>query len=528
MPSFEVKSPDGMVFKVNAPDGATQEDAIAYVQGNFYAKKPQEITQDPFKEAAQGQSIGENLLSGMGGAMKGLYLGGKQALGLADQAEVDAHNRAMSGLRSTGAGTVGEIAGNVIPAAATAVIPGANTLTGAALTGAALNALQPLASGESRLWEGVKGAGLGLVGQGVANVAGRIVKPVQNVQTPSDSILAQKARDMGLNLNAAQETGSKPLRWVDSALDNLPFTAEKQSALKADQRAAWQRALLAKTGENADNASTEVLGRAYERIGQTFNDLSSRTNVNLGNDFLDAIANIEAKKTPFSKGVDSVISDALDLAAKGKITGSEYQNVRTSLTNASKGAWQSNPELGQALKSLRTALDDAAESSLSAADKALWGEARSQYQALKTIQKATDTATGNVSPKKLINEMGRKNPNGMYFGQGDQSMPDIARVGKQFIAENLPDSGTAQRGWYMNMLAGGGGAGLLGLLTGAVPPAAVLGAAAGAATPLAVQRALWGNGRYLREGLLDPNTARNVVRPLMTAAPIGLLSEVGK
>lgn len=39
MPTYEVRSPDGTAYRVNAPDGATQEDAIAYVQKNFSAPK---------------------------------------------------------------------------------------------------------------------------------------------------------------------------------------------------------------------------------------------------------------------------------------------------------------------------------------------------------------------------------------------------------------------------------------------------------------------------------------------------------
>lgn len=520
---MDVKMPDGTII-ANVPDDVTQSQLLKMVNNT----KLTTAKQDPYKMVAQDNSATDNVLAGIGGAMKGLYLGGKQMLGFANQSDIDEHNKAMSGLRSTTSGAVGEVLGNAIPAAVTAVIPGANTYTGAALTGAVLNGMQPLAEGESRAWEAVKGAGIGGLGQGVANIAGRIVKPVQAVQSQADSALVQKAKDMGIKLNAAQETGSKPLRWIDSALDNLPYTAESQAAKKAAQRDMWQSNVLKQAGENANVASTEVLGMAYERLGNTFNALSQKTDVTLGNDFVNAIAAVDAKKTPFSTGVDSVIDKALDLASKGKISGSEYQNVRTSLTNAAKGAWSGNPELGQALKSLRAALDDAAEQSLSSSDRALWQEARSQYQALKTIQKATDPTTGAISPKKLVNELGRKNPNGMYFGAGDQTMPDIARVGKQFIADNLPDSGTAQRRWYMDLLTGGGGAlGALGI-TGAVPPAAIIGAAAGAATPIAVQKALWGNGKYLRQGLLNPEYAQNAVRPLMTAAPIGLLSEVGK
>lgn len=37
MATFEITSPDGQKYKVNAPEGASEQDAIAYVQNNFYA-----------------------------------------------------------------------------------------------------------------------------------------------------------------------------------------------------------------------------------------------------------------------------------------------------------------------------------------------------------------------------------------------------------------------------------------------------------------------------------------------------------
>ena len=452
------------------------------------------------------------------------------AMGLPTQAEIDEGKKLDEPLLRTKSGLAGNIAGNIAMVAPTAAIPGANTYTGAAAVGGLLNALQPIATGDSRGAEAIKGAAFGLLGQGFGNTVGRVLKPIRAIMPQAESSLVAQAQQMGIPLNAAQSTGSKPLRWIDSALDNLPFTASRQALLKGNQRDIWQNAVMKEIGENANVASPDVLGSAYQRLGQQFEDISARNTVQLGDDFINSIAKIDAAKTPFSRGVDSVVNRALDLASKGEISGKEYQLVRSSLTKASKGAWQNNPELGQALKSLRNALDDAAGGSVSAEDKEAWDLVRQQYKNLKTVEKAVDPASGTISPKKLLNEVARSDPKGMLYGNGDQTMPTLARVGKQFIADTLPDSGTAQRSWYMNMLQAptAGLGGLLGYATGGAP-LAMLGAAAGAGTPLAAQRALWSNGRYLTKGLLDPATTNFIIRNGVigpsTLAPVPSLLE---
>lgn len=63
------------------------------------------------------------------------------------RAEVAQTRNRDAALMDTGAGFAGNLAGNLAMFAPTAMIPGANTVTGGALTGAALSALQPSASG---------------------------------------------------------------------------------------------------------------------------------------------------------------------------------------------------------------------------------------------------------------------------------------------------------------------------------------------------------------------------------------------
>lgn len=544
MPKFKVTTPDGVTFDVNAPEGSTQDDAIRYVQENLYKSKAQDIPSpaqnDPYKDVAQEQSFMENALAGAGGAMKGLYLGAKQSLGMANQSDIDAHRRAMSGLRSTWGGTLGEIAGTALPAAATAAIPGANTYTGAALTGAALSALQPLAADENRALEAAKGGALGAVGQGAANVIGRVLRPNQATPTPQLQDLSNKAKQIGMSLSAAQETGSKPLKWIDSTLDSMPFTAEKQAAQKQAQRDVWQRKLLESAGDNtgSTSATPDVMGRIKDALGAEFQRITGKYYIPVDNVLLTKLSDIEAKygKRLTTNQRQIVQSYIDDLTSSPVISGQTYGDARSMLKRQSDGMRNSDPFTADILREIRQSIDDAMNRTIAAgadpADIAAWTKVNKNYSVMKNIaEKSADTNTGNISALKFFNELERRYPEIMKYGKGPQDVADLARVGKAFIADTLPNSGSQQRLFAEKVLTGSGLAGVGAFLTGAIPPVALVAAATGAATPLAVQKALWSNSGLLREGLLSPRNlerAKIAARALTTAAPIGLLSEVGK
>jgi len=64
MPRFRVKSPDGTMYEVNAPEGATQQDAIAYVQAN--------AASIPKAETSVLRDVGGALVRGTGSQVIGL------------------------------------------------------------------------------------------------------------------------------------------------------------------------------------------------------------------------------------------------------------------------------------------------------------------------------------------------------------------------------------------------------------------------------------------------------------------------
>ena len=90
------------------------------------------------------------------------------------QASIDESRRLDAPLTSSGAGAAGNFVNNLLMAAPTAAIPGANTVLGSAVIGGAMGALQPTASNESVLDQAGTGALFGAAGQ----MAGRAIPSV--------------------------------------------------------------------------------------------------------------------------------------------------------------------------------------------------------------------------------------------------------------------------------------------------------------------------------------------------------------
>lgn len=110
---------------------------------------------------------------GEGGAvaLENLARGIGQRMGLVSDQDVATARQRDAAIMDTPAGQLGNIATNVGVLAPTALIPGANTMAGAALLGGATGALQPTTADESTL----KNAGIGAAAGPAALVAGRLV-----------------------------------------------------------------------------------------------------------------------------------------------------------------------------------------------------------------------------------------------------------------------------------------------------------------------------------------------------------------
>ena len=413
------------------------------------------ISQQAGEMALEGMSRTEKFRAGLGKSLADIVKGAGQLIGLGDQNDINETKQRDAALMNSGAGFAGNLVGNVAAAAPTVFIPGANTVTGAALIGAGTGALQPVAEGESRGANMGLGAIGGAAGQMVGQAAGRLLRPVRSTLSPQAAQLAQSAKAKGIPLDAADMTGSKPLTVMRDVMSNLPLTADRQAAAQAAKQGAFNRAVSETFGSSEEAITPQVLQGARNRIGQEFTDLSSRNTLQASEQLVEKLANLEAQAnrsmTPdVARVVKNHIDDVMARIEPGDvINGKAYRALDLELGRVARTT--SNGDIRHGVGQIRDALRTAMDQSISEADRQAWQQARKQYASLMTVAPlAARSETGDVSGRALLAQALRQGKSFAFNGGGD--LGELGRIGKAFIAEQTPNSGTAQRSFYQRLL----------------------------------------------------------------------------
>ncbi len=454
MATFEITSPDGKKYRITAPEGASEQDAIKHLQSQL--GQASVTKSDPYKETAQKQSTVENLLAGAGGGMYGMYLGAKQLLGKTTPEEITQHKQAMEGLRSTTAGTVGDIGGQILATIPAMFIPGVNTAVGAGLTGAGIGALQPTTEEGERGNNMVLGGIGGVAGKYAGDAIGKLLKPVPRAIDNSAGVAA--ADRLGMQLTPGQKTGSTGLQQIEAVLSRTPGSAGMFDAIKDANQGKLNAAAAKSIGENSQNLTEDVIAKASQRIGDEFNRLSAKSNLVVSQEVPNIIKKLQStndKLGPFrNPHVDDLIEKSNELVKMGNLSGDVYQSIRSELTSSADDAYRSgNSAAGRAMKDIRNALDDSAKSGLNDVDKKAWDQVRKEYAHLKTLVKGNTIEAGNVKPNLINSALAKFNPQMYKAGQIDSPLNDIGVVAQNF-KQAVPNSGTPERTAMQNMLFG--------------------------------------------------------------------------
>lgn len=348
--------------------------------------------------------------------------------------------------------------------------------------------------------------------------------PIPDARRPIVDIAERE----GIPLSIGQRSDSPPFRWADTVFRNYPTTAGAQGAVDDAARVAFNRAAGSKAGVAADRLTPEVMSGHADDLGRRFEEAASRLTVNLDNTLLNDLQAVTARygdklpsqqKPVFSAYINDILNSGNTMG------GLEYQVARSDLTRQARAMTRTDPFLGNALRGVRNALDDAAERSMPSPEAARdWSALRREYANFRTIEKALSgagerVAEGNVSPAMLRQAINQGDPRAYAMGRGDLS--DLARLGQ--VVKDMPQSGTSPQQNMTRLLTmggvGGGAAGA-GAATGIDP---MTSAAAALGVPLVMQKAYqspWVQS-YLRNQLFagSPGTAPGTYAAIMAADP---------
>lgn len=428
---------------VEFPDGMSDDQIASAIRANM--PKPPEPTgaetlakqTGPFEAALVGAGAKTNdILNGI----VQMYLGARgetSALGGLAQ-NVAEQKAAIAPLQQERPISTG--LGSALPAMA---IPGAGASYPGAMLAGALPEVLSYGSAKERATRGGVGAAGGAAGRAIGGFVTSLLKPA-GVGVNANQAAMEASKRIGYKPLAGQATQNPALLNVENYLARTPGSSGTMEAIQRANQDAVNRAAAKSIGQQSDEMSAAVLNAGEKTIGREFDRLQSVTAPQLGKDFVNSLQKIElsnAARGSFREpAIDNLLNKALDLAAKGNLSGTAYKEIRTELSGQATKAFKGgDATLGQAVKSVRTALDDAAEQSLSKADQEAWKVARDQWGSWKTLTKGLVSEAGNVSPARVAAQLRAQGPGFRTGAQGP--LADIGRIGEGFKGALNPNSG---------------------------------------------------------------------------------------
>jgi hypothetical protein len=310
--------------------------------------------------------------------------------------------------------------------------------------------------------------------QATAGAAARLFGSV----SPETAQLARTAQQYGIPLKASQLSDSRIAKTLDSTSQQVPFSGGKDFA--DVQQQAFNRAVGNTIGLDSPKITPELFNQAVGRIGSEFDRLTANNSIPLSPQLMDKLRGISqdagAYYGPESQSmVNQTVQRLVDQSQNGVIPGRVYQSVDSKLGQAVRSGGERSAVLGN----LQDTLRDAMEANLNPADAQAWQVARQQWRDMRTIEPLVGkSVNGDISAAGLMGRVTANQAGKTSMARGTRGdLGDLARIGQQFIKDQIPDSGTARRLGTLEALKGTGAL-LVGAGAAYDPLKAILGAGA--------------------------------------------------
>ena len=331
----------------------------------------------------------------------------------------------------------------------------AKTIGASGIEGAALGALEATGRDQDVQTGAVTGGAIGVAVPTALGVLGRAISPLRPTLTEAQQQMVGTAAARNIPLTPGQMTQTRPLRYIESQIENLSGIGET-----AAQQNAINREVASTFGAKTTEINKDVISDSFSRIGKEFDRLTQNKTVDTGAGFKSEVQQIlnEYERNIPTDVRDVFVSRAKDLINLGsRSTGDELQRIRSTLARLERSGSQSN-EYNLAISKLRESVDNAIEKSLPKADAADLRKAREEYRNLMIVADSLGTSAeaqaGNVSLKNIANVLAQRDEIGYARGRGGE-LEKLSRVSG--LLANPPSSGSSERGYFTNLLSALGG-----------------------------------------------------------------------
>jgi hypothetical protein len=456
MPTFDVVSPDGKTFRVNAPEGANQDDAIKYVQENLYKSKASPKPAMPSN--AESMSFGEQALAGAGQRVYDILTLGRlfDPLGLGNTKQADEE------LQKTGGGMTGSIAAD-IAASALPMVRAQQALQGA--TRGVIGTARGLGSAGavSGAWEGAtrqgglsqrlenaaEGFGAGVLGEGAGRAITNLVRgplAAANVTTEARKLMQEgveippwKATDAARTRDFAERAKASVFaKPIITDAENRMFRSWNEKLLReasppvpvldsAGNVLRWEKDQVKTLSDDSLNVLRGRFSDAYDAL---YKGRVIPVDTRFADDVASTIAATQRYYPSAAADVQGIINKVDDILGAAKpsqtpILGPNGQLISTTspghsgvtpgavkeaidtVDSAINAAWrQGNAEKAEALEGLAGSLRSMRERGLPPEAQSMAGEVGSAYQKFMQLQRANAMLgaqkSGMITPGQLL------------------------------------------------------------------------------------------------------------------------------
>ena len=367
------------------------------------------------------------------------------------------------------------------------------------------------------------GAALPAALSGVGKVAS---KGVQRMNRPE----VQRLREKGVQPTVGQTLGGSFNR-LEEAAQAVPFIGVRKARERAQGE--WRKSFyddaLAPLGKKVDDADPQqMMIQAQRAVDDAYDSARALMpdGIVVNNGFRESLGAIKTKVADGGYGLNGdelrdfnrVWKNMQPLFAnKGKVSQKDLQKIDQALSSTA-GKSNASKELKQAVGDLRATFSDYVGSKNSAYKEA-YGKAQESFMGLARLRDAAaKDAEGAFTPGQAVTATRKQDKSASKGTTGEGYLQREAQDARRVLGDKVRDSGTAE-----NLIAaGGGGSGIVGLLTGAVSP---LTAAAGAGV---IGAGRLGSGRGAQKTIVDALMGTGKVTDMVgqRGGALGMLSPI--